>query len=569
MVMVIIVSVILTALVLVVAQRAGNQAQMSSAVVRLDQANAAAESAGQIAVWQFKHNTQWSQATAPSPLPTLVIGNNTFSYSITTADASTSPAMYWPFSEGSGTTTKDVSGNSNTATLNAGVAWTTAGECGNALVFDGVNDYLSVPKSASNNIAGSITVATWIKLGSAAQDQKIIGNEDGPSSNYLNGYKLSVYGQKAEFECGGTTATNRYIAGGTILQLGVWYHIAGVYNSSAGTISTYVNGVLDRVVTGMGHNTLLASTAGVTIGRESWPTGGDMRYFCGTLDEVRAYARVLSAAEIMNLAVPSLHVHVVTAKTNGSTSAGSAVDFSCSVPPALAPTAPSLTVGSSLPMKYLSVSGDVQAGSASVSATSSINGHFTYGSTFTDPSQNLTVTYQGSTISPTQSSSLSVPTINYSNIASQSVWTTAGSSNQSVKFNHINYGVNVLVLTGNCTDPVIDTSATSGTLYITGNLTITKATTWASAGNPVYIVVKGSVIQSNTLNLSGCLYVGGNWTHTDCTINGIVCVAGSVIDNTTSATTITGGGIPWFDPRGSVSSTPVPLYYAHYQGATP
>jgi hypothetical protein len=126
-----------------------------------------------------------------------------------------------------------------------------------------------------------------------------------------------------------------------------------------------------------------------------------------------------------------------------------------------------------------------------------------------------------------------------------------------------------MAVNGNCTDPVIDTSQTSGTLYISGNLTITKSTTWGTAGNPVLIVVKGSVVQTGALNLNGVLYVGANWTHIDCTIAGQVCVGGTVTDNTVSASSILGGGIPWFDPRGSAASTPVPMYYTNYQGAIP
>ncbi|TKB63195.1 MAG: PKD domain-containing protein, partial [Nitrospira sp.] len=54
----------------------------------------------------------------------------------------------WSFNEVSGTSATDSSGNNNTATLANGVARTT-GNYGGGLTFDGVNDYLTVPNSAS------------------------------------------------------------------------------------------------------------------------------------------------------------------------------------------------------------------------------------------------------------------------------------------------------------------------------------------------------------------------------------------------------------------------------------
>jgi len=51
---------------------------------------------------------------------------------------------YWNFDEGAGTVVSDSSGNNNTGTLTNGPLWT-AGKVGNALNFDGTNDYVSIP----------------------------------------------------------------------------------------------------------------------------------------------------------------------------------------------------------------------------------------------------------------------------------------------------------------------------------------------------------------------------------------------------------------------------------------
>ena len=50
------------------------------------------------------------------------------------------PVAAYALSDGSGTTAADSSGNSLTADLLNGPAWTTSGRFGSALTFDGVND---------------------------------------------------------------------------------------------------------------------------------------------------------------------------------------------------------------------------------------------------------------------------------------------------------------------------------------------------------------------------------------------------------------------------------------------
>jgi polysaccharide biosynthesis transport protein len=55
---------------------------------------------------------------------------------------------HWKLDESSGTTASDSSGNDNAGTLANGSVWT-AGKIGNALSFDGVNDYVNVLSSAN------------------------------------------------------------------------------------------------------------------------------------------------------------------------------------------------------------------------------------------------------------------------------------------------------------------------------------------------------------------------------------------------------------------------------------
>ena len=570
MVMMIILSVVMTGLVMTVAWAAAVQTRDTATLMHSDEAYAAAESAGQAAVWQFKHNNSWRQAVAPGTLPTLTIGGSTYTYALTCADAGASANLDWPFQEGSGLTTADISVNHNTGTLIGGVTWTTQGRFTNGLVFDGVSGYVDAGNAPSTNITGSVTMAAWVKMNSADQDQKVGGNQDGVAG----GYKMSVYGTRVEFEVRDTSNNpwlNRSVGGGTVMTMGVWYHLTGVYNTSTNTIRTYVNGILDRELTGVPANSLGSTAGNFRMGREPWNVGGNTRYFNGMINDVRVYSRALSDQEIKALADTSVQLNVKATLQNASYPypPSNSVAFVCSVPTPLPPVAPAVTVGGNWALTYATVSGDVQVdGAATGASTSVVNGKVIYGSSYTDTNHKITI--NGTPTTPTQNASATVPTINYANMQAQASSTGTSGTGQTYSFGYLANQINLIYVNGNVTDPVIDTSQSGGTLLINGTLTLTKTATFGTNGFPAYIVVQKSVSHTGgTITINGALYVGTTLTHKDWTINGLLCVAGNVTDNTSSASSYAAGGIPWFDPRSSAAATPQALYFTSCRGVAP
>src|SRR4029450_8148421 len=65
------------------------------------------------------------------------------------------------FNEGSGSTTADASGNSHTGTI-TGATWTTQGKFGNALTFDGVNDWVTVASTSLLGLTTGMTLQAWV-----------------------------------------------------------------------------------------------------------------------------------------------------------------------------------------------------------------------------------------------------------------------------------------------------------------------------------------------------------------------------------------------------------------------
>ena len=194
----------------------------------------------------------------------------------------------WHFDEGIGTTAVDASGNNNTGTLN-GTEWI-AGKIGsNALQFDGVDDYVSVPASAGLNIRNAVSLEAWINTDDVTADNQATRRiiEKG---KYALGASDKVY---FKLFIGGS-AQELYRAW-DISNKGIWYHIVGTYDSAGGTnnMKFYINGEL-----------VTASTVSGTIDDSSASTlligmrSADSGRFKGKIDEAKVFNRALTAGEV-------------------------------------------------------------------------------------------------------------------------------------------------------------------------------------------------------------------------------------------------------------------------------
>jgi hypothetical protein len=189
----------------------------------------------------------------------------------------------------------DSSGKGNNGTVNGTALWV-PGKTNQALQFNGTSTYVDCGTGASLNLTEGVTITAWVKMDSIAGDRKIAGNQD----LITGGYKFGLYSSgmiEFEIRTSANAATlNRTSAGGTALQQGVWYHVAGVY-SKGQYIRTYVYGNLDReLVTTVALGT---STGSFKIGRDP---GSAAYYWLGPMDDVAVYNRALSPEEILWLA---------------------------------------------------------------------------------------------------------------------------------------------------------------------------------------------------------------------------------------------------------------------------
>src|SRR5262245_27722858 len=195
---------------------------------------------------------------------------------------------YWKFDEGSGTTATDSSGNGNIGTLVNGPLWT-AGRVGNALYFDGIDDNVTVPDSASLHLSTAFTLSVWVNPASTFTDFRSI---------LVKNYSYYLYASVAGY-CGDGTplggfsgATNTTVCQPSPLPINTWTHLAVTYNGS--TLTFYRDGV--AVSTSSASGTLSPTTGTLQIGGSQFG-----EYFKGLIDEVRIYNRALNATEIQTV----------------------------------------------------------------------------------------------------------------------------------------------------------------------------------------------------------------------------------------------------------------------------
>ena len=197
------------------------------------------------------------------------------------------------FSEGSGTTTTDNSGSGHVGTLTNGPVWT-AGKYGNGLLFDGINDYVSVANSSAINLGTSdFTIAGWVKRQATGTEHNIL------SKTATNAW---VSGGKEFFisRTDNTLAFNGFGTGsevhstGTITNDGLWHYVTVTFTDSSNTVRFYIDGV----ASGTGTLNLPADVPSHIIKIGSNPGGAFMN---GALDELRIFNRALSQSEIQSI----------------------------------------------------------------------------------------------------------------------------------------------------------------------------------------------------------------------------------------------------------------------------
>src|SRR3989338_8530204 len=179
----------------------------------------------------------------------------------------------------------DVSGQGrNGDVTNFGQSSVVAGIAGQALRFDGVDDYVELGDNFTGIVTttGTYSMSVWLRAGDITLYKGIVNISPGASSSDRNGISISEGALQGGYYNGVS-----YVGNSQSIAANTWYHVVLV--NTAGTVTFYINGAS---VTGGSAGTLNQNNR---IGHN---TSG---YFTGLIDEVRLYNRALSAAEVKEL----------------------------------------------------------------------------------------------------------------------------------------------------------------------------------------------------------------------------------------------------------------------------
>src|SRR5450432_3061745 len=152
------------------------------------------------------------------------------------------PSGHWTFDEGAGSTAADSSGANHPLTLAGGASWGPGVVGPHALLLNGSGQFAQSAGTVIDTTQ-SFTVSAWVNLSNTNGYQTFV-SQDG---SQISGFFLQLRGDTHQFsftrpaydspKALGIIATD----GAVIPQPDEWYHLTGVYDASAQTISLYVN----------------------------------------------------------------------------------------------------------------------------------------------------------------------------------------------------------------------------------------------------------------------------------------------------------------------------------------
>ncbi|MFN0158293.1 MAG: LamG-like jellyroll fold domain-containing protein [Bacteroidota bacterium] len=161
---------------------------------------------------------------------------------------------------------------------------------GYALQFDGTDDYVDLPESASltTDFTNQITMEAWV-YSSSFLNASIIssGNQNDYAIATQPDGKLRVDMYGIDISSGGAFFSSASLTPNT------WYHVAVTYDSIQQAI--LINGIIDTTRSASGNFAISGQAEDIRIGSYS---GSGPNFFAGIIDEVRIWSIARTQSEI-------------------------------------------------------------------------------------------------------------------------------------------------------------------------------------------------------------------------------------------------------------------------------
>jgi len=181
------------------------------------------------------------------------------------------------------TTWINLSGNSYNGTLTNSPTYNSDG--GGSIVFDGVDDFVSLPINSAFNTP-SVTFEIWANLQTINDRHILYLNWSGNSLEANSDRSVTMYNYSS---AGGQLGAN---TGAGVFQWDRWVHFVGIYDDAAQTLRTYINGALSGTRTSTPSTTYSVGVHKIS----GTDYGGEIK---GKVSIARHYNRALSQQEVL------------------------------------------------------------------------------------------------------------------------------------------------------------------------------------------------------------------------------------------------------------------------------
>ncbi|MDH6238425.1 LamG domain-containing protein [Cryobacterium sp. CG_9.6] len=167
------------------------------------------------------------------------------------------------------------------------------GDLNTAVVFDGINDYASVPRQISTDFS----IEFWFKANPQSNGRNTpkfwydgAGLVDADVSGVAGDFGVSL--TKQGNVAAGTGNPDVTVLSNKVVDDNAWHHVVMTRTQSTGIVQLFVDGTFEGSVTG--GTQALTGPVSIDFGR----TQATRNYFAGSLDEIAIYTSVLSAATV-------------------------------------------------------------------------------------------------------------------------------------------------------------------------------------------------------------------------------------------------------------------------------
>ncbi len=206
---------------------------------------------------------------------------------------------WWKFDESTGTNVTNSASssyNGNTAGM-ASTNWT-PGKLGNALSFDGTDDYVRIPQSPAMITGGQFTASAWVYFDASAPDDlpTVVADLSSYCFSAYPGFLLycDIYAPGANAFMG--TCSDFYFIADSNSTTGRWASLAMVYDRT--NVILYVDGI--RKSSSAAPNFTAAQRTNFYIGWADLPSDFST-HWKGKLDDVRLYKSALSSNAVYQM----------------------------------------------------------------------------------------------------------------------------------------------------------------------------------------------------------------------------------------------------------------------------